>query len=81
MTDIANSRVSSRARSHVNEQRLCQALVYMTSVFFIPAVLVRRLSGAAQASGQTTAKPYGLQAGKCFDLGQCHQDHAGEVGQ
>ena len=57
MTDIANSRVSSRARSHVNEQRLCQALVYMTSVFFIPAVLVRRLSGAAQASGQTTAKP------------------------
>jgi hypothetical protein len=56
MTDVAHSRVSSRPRSHVNEQRLCQALVHMTSVFFIPVVVVRRVIGATKASGSTGAK-------------------------
>jgi hypothetical protein len=56
MTDIANSRIPSRARSHVNEQRLCQALVYATSIFFIPVVVVRRLVGTSKAVGSTGAK-------------------------
>jgi hypothetical protein len=56
MTDFAHSRVSSRARSHVNEQRFCQALVYTTSVFFIPAVVVRRMIGSSKASGTAGTK-------------------------
>ena len=56
MTDFAHSRVPSRARSHVNEQRMCSALVHMTSVFFIPVVVVRRVIGASKASPTTGAK-------------------------
>lgn len=45
MAEFARAGVSARLKSHAGEQRMCRRLVHLTFVFFVPAVLVRRLAG------------------------------------
>jgi hypothetical protein len=43
MAHLAQSHMSARLKSHADEQRQCQRLVSLTFLFFVPAVLVRRV--------------------------------------
>lgn len=46
MAELVRVGVSSRLKSHADQQRLCRRLVQLTFVFFVPAVIVRRAIGA-----------------------------------
>jgi hypothetical protein len=50
MTDFArNGPASKRFQSYSAQQRLCRRLVQVSSVFFLPAVVMRRALGAKPA--------------------------------
>ncbi len=56
MAEFAPACMSAHLQSRERQKRICQRLVQVTCVFFIPAVLVRRLVmiGASSRSGNPT---------------------------
>ncbi len=51
MTNFAPAYTSDRMQSREKQKRMCQRLVQLTCVFFVPFVLLRRLTATAAEKG------------------------------